>query len=193
MDGDGSPVGSEAFRCAPGPMGWRYVADIRTRLPSPREGTVDLVVDGAWRPARVRIATGEHEVVLTRQGDRLSGTRDGLPVELAFAPGAHLDHPSPAFNAVTAMRLSGTAEIDVVCLAAVTLEPRPERQRYEDLGDEEVATPAGRFAARRWRFTALSTGWSRDLWIASDLTIRYDGVYELEWYEAGASGPRPLP
>jgi hypothetical protein len=104
----------------------------------------------------------------------------------------HFDYLSPAFNAVTAMRLSGTAEIKVVCLEAATLEPRLEHQRYEDLGTEAVTTPAGTFIARRWCFTALGSGWTRDLWVAGEIVVRYEGLFELEWYEAGASGPRPL-
>ncbi|MGZ8620495.1 MAG: hypothetical protein ACXWYE_11385 [Actinomycetota bacterium] len=192
MDGDGSPVGTEEFRCAPGPMGWRFFSDVRTSEPEPHQEVVDLAVDVAWWPARVRIATGSHELLLTREGDRLSGWRDGEPLELAFGPEMHLDYLSPAFNAVTVMRLFGTAEIDAVCLEAVTLEPRPERQRYEDLGTEEVATPVGTFVARRWRHTSLGSGWTRALWVVGDLVVRNEGLCELEWYEAGASGPRPL-
>ena len=71
-------------------------------------------------------------------------------------------------------------------------KPRMERQRYELLGEDEVATPVGRFAARRWRYTALSTGWTRDLWVARDVVVAYYGLYALEWYEAGASGPPVL-
>jgi predicted amidohydrolase len=41
-------------------------------------------------------------------------------------------------------------EVEVVFPEAFTSEPRMERQRYELLGEEEVVTPAGRFAARQW-------------------------------------------
>lgn len=192
MDGDGNPVGTEEFRCAPGPMGWRYFAEIHTSEPRPHDEIVDLAVDADWRPARTRIATGSHEILLIREGDRLAGFRDGEALELAFGHDVHLDYLSPAYNAVTALRLGRTAEIEVVYLDPVMVEPRPERQRYDDLGDVEVDTPAGRFAARRWVFTALGSGWSRHLWVAGDVVVRFDGLYELEWYEAGASGPRPL-
>ena len=192
MDGDGNPVGTEDFRCAPGPMGWRYFADITTSDPQPHDEIVDLAVDARWRPARTRIATGTHEILLTREGDTLAGFRDGEAVELPFGPDVHLDYLSPAYNAVTTLRLGGTAEIEVVYLDPVTVRPRLERQRYEDLGEEEIETPVGRFATRRWVFTALGSGWSRELWVAGDVVVRFDGLYELEWYEAGANGPRPL-
>jgi hypothetical protein len=109
-------------------------------------------------------------------------------VDIAWGPDVELDYASPAFNAVTANRLPGTAEFDVVFLEPGTCEPVPERQRYELLGEEDVDTPAGRFAARRWRFTALSTGWTRDVWVAGDVVVRYESLYELEAYEPGASG-----
>jgi hypothetical protein len=192
MDGDGHAVGSEDFRCAPGPMGWRYFANIRTSDPVPHDELVDLAVDAGWRPARTRIATGSHELLLVREGDALAGFRDGEPLEVAFGPETHLDYLSPAYNAVTTMRLAGSGEIEVVYLDPVTVEPRPERQRYEDLGDGEVDTPVGRFSARRWVFTALGSGWTRELWVAGDVVVRFDRLYELEWYEAGASGPRAL-
>ncbi|HEX9122701.1 MAG TPA: hypothetical protein VF984_04975 [Actinomycetota bacterium] len=191
MDGEGAPVGTEDFRCAPGPVGWRYFADVVTSVPEPHHETVDLTVDADWRPVRTRIHTGSHEILLSAGGDRLAGFLDGGAVETPWGPDHHLDYLSPAYNAVTANRLSGSAEIEVVFLAPVTCEPRIERQRYELLGNDEVATPVGRFAATRWRYTALSSGWSRDLWVAADVVVRYDDVFELEWYEPGASGPVP--
>ncbi|MGZ5301875.1 MAG: hypothetical protein ACXWEJ_08645, partial [Actinomycetota bacterium] len=94
-------------------------------------------------------------------------------------------------NLITTRRLTGTAEIDVVFLTPVTLEPTLERQRYELKGDEHVDTPVGRFAATRWGYTSLDSGWTSDLWVAGDVVVRYDRLFELEWYEAGASGPQP--
>jgi len=192
MDGDGNPVGTEDFRSAPGPAGWRYFSDIQTNVPEPHHEIVDLVADSGWRPVRTRINTGSHEILVMAEGERLTGYRDGVAVELAWGPDIELDYASPAYNVVTANRLGRTAAFDVVFLQPVTCQPVMERQRYERLGEEEVATPAGRFASVRWRSTALSSGWSRDLWIAGDVVVHYDGLYELESYESGASGPVPL-
>ncbi len=192
MDGDGNPVGTEGFRCAPGPAGWRYFADIQTGEPEPHHETVDLAVDAAWRPVRTRIDTGSHQILLMAEGHRMAGFRDGRSVETPWGPQMHLDYLSPAYNAVTGNRMSATAEIEVIYLEAVTCEPRIERQRYELLGPEEAATPAGRFAATHWRYTSLSSGWSRDLWVAGEVVVGFEGLFELEWYEPGASGPLPL-
>src|SRR5262245_25965185 len=191
---DGEPVGTEEFRCAPGPMGWRYFAEIETTDPVPHHETLDVAVDAEWRIARVRIRNPEHEVLLEPSGDGsvLTGWLDRNPVEIPYGPEMHLDVFTPATNAISTQRLSGTAEIDVVYLAPYTLEPSRVRQRYERIADERAQTPVGAFDATRWRFTALDSGWTSDLWVAGDLVVRYDRLFTLDWLDPGASGPRPV-
>lgn len=191
MDGAGNAVGTEEFRAAAGPAGRRYFSTVDTRQPEPRREVIDIVSDGASRPVRVRIDTGSHAILLAAWEGSLSGTLDGDPVEIEWGPDLYLDYLSPAFSAATANRLGGTADIEVVYLEPVTCRPRRERQRYELLGEEEIATPVGRFSARRWRYTALRTGWTRSLWIAGDLVVSYEGLFELAAYEPGQSGPFP--
>jgi hypothetical protein len=191
---DGEPVGTEEFRCAPGPMGWRYFAEIETTDPVPHHETLDVAVDAEWRIARVRIQNPEHEVLLEpgQGGDVLTGWLDREPVEIPYGPQLHLDVFTPATNAISVRRLTGTAEIDVVYLAPYTLEPSRVRQRYERIADERVETAVGAFEATRWRFTALGSGWTSDLWVAGDLVVRYDRLFTLDWLDPGASGPRPI-
>ncbi|MGA9160004.1 MAG: putative glycolipid-binding domain-containing protein [Actinomycetota bacterium] len=191
---DGDPVGTEEFRCAPGPMGWRSFSQVQTSVPSPHRETLDFAVNTDWRIARVRIDTGEHDLLLEPNvtGDALTGYRDRRPIEIAYGPETHLDYFTPATNAITTRRLGITAEIDVVYLEPVTLEPSRVRQRYELVGDERVRTPVGAFDATRWRFTAIGSGWTADLWVAGDIVVRYERLFELEWLDPGASGPRPV-
>lgn len=192
FDGEGRAVGTEEFRCAAGPAGWRYAASISTSSPEPHGELVDLVVDAAWRPVRLRIDTGSHQLVVSPAGDRLTGVRDGDPIDLPFGPEVELDYFSPCFNAVTAIRLGGTGEIDVVYLEPVTCEPVRVRQRYEVGGEEEVDTSVGSFRTVRWQYTALDSGWSRPLWLAGDVVVRFEDLFELDEYEPGPSGPFPL-
>ncbi len=189
-DGADEParVGTEEFRCAPGPMGWRYFSDVETSDPMPHHETIDVIVDADWRPVRLRIDTGDHELFLQAQGDSLAGYRDGEPVEIPWHADTHLDYLSPSFNAVTARRLSATTEIEVVYIEPHTLEPVIERQMYELQGSEQVQAPVGAFDATRWTYTSLRGGWSADLWVAGDTVVRYDRLFELEWYDPGASG-----
>jgi hypothetical protein len=192
VDRDGWRFGTESFRCAPGPAGWRYVSDIQTDVPKPHHETIDLAADEAWRPVRVRIETGEHELLLRREGHRLIGHRDTDEVELEFPNDRELDYLSPAFNAVTAMRWGRTIEFDVWFFDPGTIEPRPTRQRYEHRGEEVVVTAAGRFPAIRWGYEALDTGYASEFWTAGDVVVKYTGYLELETYEPGANGARPV-
>jgi hypothetical protein len=188
----GDVVGTEDFRCAPGPAGWRYVSEIFRDEPSPHRESVDVVVDGSRRIVRTRIETGSHEIVLEPADGVLAGVRDGERIEIGWGDELHLDYLSPSFNAVTVQRLSGTAEIDVVYLEPVTLVPTTMRQRYELQRREVVDTPAGRFEAARWRYTALASGWTSELWVADDVVVRYDRAFELISYEPGTTGPIPV-
>jgi hypothetical protein len=192
FDGDGSVEGTEDFRCAPGPMGWRYFSEVDTAEPVPHHETIDVAVDADWRPVRLRIDSGAHHILLEADGDRLSGFRDRLPIETPWHQEMHLDYLSPAFNAITCRRLTDTTEIEVVFVDPYTLEPRVVRQRYDLRGDEEVETPAGTFDATRWTYTELDGGWTSELWCAQDVVVRYERLFRLERYEAGASGPRPV-
>lgn len=185
-------MGTEDFRCAPGAIGWRYVSEIEREEPSNHRETVDVVVDASWRIVRARIETGSHAILLEPRDGTLSGLRNGRPIEVPWDEWSHLDYLSPAFNAITARRLDDTAEIDVVYLAPVTLEPTEVRQRYELLDREIVDTPAGRFLAARWRYTALTSGWTSELWTADDVVVRYDRAFELISYAPGRTGPFPL-
>lgn len=189
---DRSAVGTEEFRCAPGPMGWRYFSEIETIDPEPHHETMDVAVDAGWRIARVRIRNPRHEVLLEPGDGVLAGWFDQEPVEIPYGPDMHLDVFTPATNTISVQRLTGTAEIDVLYLEPYTLEPSRVRQRYERLGEERVETPVGAFDAARWRFTALESGWNADLWVAGDLVVRYERLFELEWLDPGASGPRPV-
>lgn len=188
---EGEPVGTESFRSAPGPVGWRYVGEIESADPEPHRGVVDVAVDATWRIARLRVRTGEHEVLLEPRGETLAGIRDGAAIEIPFGPDMHVDAFTPATNLITVRRLAATTEIDVVFLAPFTLEPTRTRQRYELRGPDAVETPSGRFDAVRWTFTALDSGWTSDLWVAGDAVVAYARLFELASYEPGASGATP--
>ena len=174
MDGKGNPVGTEEFRCAPGPAGWRYFATIETSVPEPHREIVDFVVDGWWLPVRLRIDSGSHDVDLTAEENRLAGTRDGEPLDIEWDTRLDLDYFSPCFNAVTANRLGRTDEIRVVYL------------------DPELDTPVGRFSTSRWQYTGLDTGWTGSLWVAGEIVVSSQNVFELAAYDPGPRGPFPL-
>jgi len=181
------PEGEESFRSAPGPAGWRYVAEIT----GAGEGAVDLVADAGWNVVRVRFRSPGGELLLEPRGDRLVGRRGDEPFQQPWRPELHVDVFSPVTNLVTVKRIGATADIEVLYVQRDTLETSLVRQRYELMGDEQVETVVGRFAATRWRFTALDSGWTSDLWVAGDVVVRYERLFELTQYQPGSTGPTP--
>ena len=186
---DGQAIGTELFRCAPGPLGWRYVSEIETSEPRQHVETVDVAVDARWRIARVRIDTGEHQILLEPREGALAGTRDGGSIEVPWDADTHLDYLTPVMNLITSRRLSAAQEVEVVYLEPVTLEPNLVRQRYEPLGTDDVDTPVGRFRADRWRFAW--DAYLADIWVAGDVVVAYEGLFDLVHYEPGATGVTP--
>jgi hypothetical protein len=130
MDGAGNAVGTEEFRAAAGPAGWRYFSNLDTRQTEPHREVIDLVIDGVFRPF-VYVSIPARLRSCCRLGRKPSGTLDGDPVKIEWGPDLYLDSLSPAFSAATVNRLGGTADIEVVYLEPVTCLPRRDRQRYE--------------------------------------------------------------
>jgi hypothetical protein len=189
---DGKPVGTEAFRCAPGPMGWRYVSEVDTNEYGPHQAVVDIAVDAAWRIVRAHVRTEQgHTLLLEPRDGTMVGERDGEPIELAYGQEDHLDYLTPATNLITCRRLQRSAEIEVVFVDPFSLEPTRERQRYDLLGDETIETTVGTFDATRWRYASLASGWTSHLWVAGDVVVHYERIFELTEYDPGATGPRP--
>jgi hypothetical protein len=184
---DARPEGEESFRSAPGPVGWRYAAEMSGAYP----GAVDVAVDASWNLVRLLFRSPAGELLLHATGGTLVGRRNDEELRFASGPERHVDVFSPVTNLVTTKRLADTADIDVLYVDREGLEVSFTRQRYERHGDERVETPVGMFTATRWTFTALDSGWSSDLWIAGDVVVRYDRLFELVEYSAGSTGPRP--
>jgi hypothetical protein len=189
FDSEGAPTGTEQFRCAPGPMGWRYFSTVQDAR---GVSNVDLSVDASWRPVRVRIQTPEHHLLVSVRARQLAGILDDEPLELPFDQTTMTaDYPSPCFPLVTTLRLGSTAEIEAVSFDPETLRAQGEHHRYEGGDAEEVATPVGRFAARAWRHVTPRLRFSRALWIAGDVVVAGDGI-ELVAYDPGGRGPVAL-
>ena len=167
-------------------MGWRYFSQVRSDA---GVTNVDLSVDAAWRPVRVRIQTPVHHLLLSARGPSVL---DDEQLDVTFDPETTtIDFPSPCFPLATARRLGGTGEIVAIAIDIETLRHSSERHRFEAGDEQEIATPAGRFVARAWRHVAARPGFSRALWIAGDVVVAADGL-ELAAYDPGGRGPRPV-
>ena len=104
----------------------------RRPSPTPHVETFDVVVDADWRPVRLRADTGEHQhPARAATAARSAAGATACRSSCRGSPTAISTTSRPATNLITTKRLTDTAEIDVVFLEPVTLEPTLVRQRYE--------------------------------------------------------------
>lgn len=177
-DHSGQLVAVESFSCAPGPQGWRYVADVTDPGGVPL-GRVDLAVDAQWRPVRVEVRSGGWvvragvaggEVLYVRlpAGEVASGDEQSVPA-------AAVTGRSPAF-AIATSRLLALAPQDKrrIKLLAVT-EPsagvRIADEGWSLVDVSEHDTETGPLVVRRYEVADLATG-DRAAWsIAGDVVL----------------------
>ena len=178
---EGEPVGTEDFRCAPGPMGWRYFSEIETTEPAPHHETIDIAVDAAWRPVRVRIDTGAHRPAdCERRGHRRASL--GLPITPA------------ATNLITTKRLTARPRSTWSSRARYAGSRRRDASalRAARRGRSSTRRSAGSMplAGRTRRSTVAGRPTSGSRATSSSATT---GSSSWSGYEPGASGPRTLP
>lgn len=168
---------SEAFSCAPGPAGWRYVSD-----------RIDLTCDAAFRPVRVAV-TGPGGSWLRGGGLRLDDGAAVLvwassrnpEVERTTSAGALL-HPSPGAwvallrgaagpGAQPLERTVAVLDVDGDALAAI-VGVRVLRR----VVSTSHPAPRGELLAERWEVDDPDTGLRRELHLAGDVLLSATGA-----------------
>lgn len=177
-DHSGELAAIEAFSCAPGPQGWRYVADV-TDPDGALLGRVDLTVDAQWRPVRVEVRSGGWVVKAGAAGGEVIYVR--LP-EGEVAPGEEqatqavaVTGRSPAFAIATSKLLAlEPQDKRRITLLAVT-EPSAGVQIAEQgwalVEVEHHDAETEPLVVRRYEVANLATG-ERSAWsIAGDVVL----------------------
>ncbi|GAA3240147.1 hypothetical protein [Actinocorallia longicatena] len=156
----------ERFQCAPGPAGWRYVA----------EG-VDLAVDSRWRPARLQLGAGERVIRGGALGRELLWVRDG--VEHSAEALGFLGE-SPCFLVAVARSLGLEAgefrDVPLVAFEGGSLAARTVRQRWTLVSVEEHATELGGLPVQQWAVTDLETAEQEEFHLAGDVVLAAEGI-----------------
>ncbi|WP_028803822.1 hypothetical protein [Streptomyces sp. 142MFCol3.1] len=199
---DHTPLAEEHFHCAPGPSGWRYVAQ-RTApsdsgtAPGPHHsevtGSVDLALDELGRPIRLELHAAGWQV----RGAALDGVTwvRTDPTGAQATEGSVRAHAftgtSPAFLVATArlLRLTPSASATRVRLVAFTdpvLAPRTLDQSWALIASEAHATDSGPLIVDEYQVTALDTGEQHSVHIAGDVVLAAPGI-ELEHLETPPS------
>lgn len=192
---DQAPLGEERFQCAPGPSGWRYVAQ-RHAPDGTRRGSLDLSLDARGRPIRLAAQAGDWHV----RGAALDGVTwvrtdpAGEHAQEGNAPTAHaFTGLSPAFLVATARLLrpgpgSGPVRVRLVALTEPVLAPVTVEQAWTLLGtephrDEETGALV---TVDTFGIDDLHTGERHTAHLAGDVVLAAPGV-ELEDLDAPPS------
>ena len=195
---DGSIVAVEAFSCAPGPAGWRYVSQTYDDDGRPR-GRVDVAVDDAWRQVRVHVSSGGWALrggVVGRQAV-WTRTPDGAPPaaddDERAEPAAGFTGASPAFAVATA-RLLGLGLLDrrrvhLVRVTEPACVPLPVDEGWALVDVTDHETGAEPLRVERYEVADLATAERRVVHLAGDVVVDAPGI-ELVDLE---SPPTPRP
>ncbi|WP_416972636.1 hypothetical protein [Streptomyces sp. 4F14] len=182
---DHTPLGEEHFQCAPGPSGWRYVAQ-RTTPAGEHSGSVDLALDDLGRPIRLELHAGGWQVRAAAL-DGVTWVRTdptGAEATEGNAPAHAFTGTSPAFLVATArlLRLTPSPSATRVRLVSFTdpvLAPRTTDQSWAFVNSETHATDNAPLTVDEYQVTALDTGEQHTVHIAGDVVLAAPGI-ELE-------------
>jgi hypothetical protein len=177
-DHSGELVAIEAFSCAPGPQGWRYVADV-TDPEGAAIGRVDLTVDASWRPVRVEVRSGGWVVKAGVVGGEVLYVRlpsgEVAPGEEESVEAASLTGRSPAFAVATSGLLALAPEskkrIKLLAITEPSAGVRVVNEGWALVDVSEHETETGPLVVRRYEVADLATG-DRVAWsIAGDVVL----------------------
>ncbi|KUH37426.1 MULTISPECIES: hypothetical protein [Streptomyces] len=182
---DHTPLGEEHFHCAPGPSGWRYVA--QTTTPSGEHaGSVDLTLDDLGRPLRLELHAGGWQV----RGAALDGVTwvrtdpTGDHATEGNVPAHAFTGTSPAFLVALTRLLrltpgTGATRVRLVALTDPVLAPLTVDQSWALVTSETHPTDNGPLTVDEYEVTTLDTGERHTVHIAGDVVLAAPGI-ELE-------------
>ncbi|EFL25614.1 MULTISPECIES: hypothetical protein [Streptomyces] len=189
---DHAPLGEEHFHCAPGPSGWRYVAQ-RTSPSGEHAGSVDLTLDELGRPLRLELHAASWRI--------RGGAMEGVTWVRTDPAGEHATEgntqahaftgTSPAFLVALSRMLrlepgTGPVRVRLVAFTDPVLAPRTVDQSWALLGSTVHSTDSGPLTVDEYQVSELDTGEQHTVHIAGDVVLAAPGI-ELEELETPPS------
>ena len=177
-DHSGELTAIEAFSCAPGPQGWRYVADV-TDPDGAQLGRVDLTVDAQWRPVRVEVKSGGWVVKAGAVGGRIIYVRlpegEVAPAGEQATEAAAVTGRSPAFAIATSKLLqlqeNDKRRIKLLAITEPSAGVQITDQGWALTASETHEAETEPLVVRRYEVADLATG-ERAAWsIAGDVVL----------------------
>jgi hypothetical protein len=181
-DRDGTVVGYERFSCAPGPVGWRYNAQVLADASTPA-GLVDITTNASGLQIRVEVRAGgwvvrggvaDGETVWVRTG--ASGEDAGEDT----APAAGFTGRSPGFLVAVARLLrlhaGASSRVWLVALTEPALAPVLVEVAWSLTTVEEHPTEVGPLPVERYETVDLASGQQAAVRLAGDVVLGATGV-----------------
>jgi hypothetical protein len=161
----------EHFTCALDGGGWRYTA---TRTDG---GTIELVADGRWRPARLQITAGENWLKGGSAGAELLWVTAGQE-RSARAAGFLGESPGLLVAVARSLGLAEKERADVRLLAltspSLAVRTVPQRWALTEIAWHDADD--GRLPVERYEVTDLETGEISEFHLAGDVVVAAPGV-----------------
>jgi hypothetical protein len=184
---DGALLAVERFRCAAGPVGWRYVATRHLPGTAGAEsvvGKIDVTVDARWRQLRVEVATGGWLVRGGLTADGFTWVRrpeDGTgEVEEHTADAFGFGVASPAFLVCAArfaaLAPEGQADLRLVGLTPPGLAATTIRQRWRLDGRTTHRSDGAEVLVDDFTVLDLDLGSGGAVHLAGDVVLAAPGV-----------------
>jgi hypothetical protein len=161
----------ERFSCAPDGGGWRYSARRSDG------GSIELVADGRWRPARLQLSAGEHMLRGGAAGAELLWVTAGRE-RSARAAGFLGDSPGLLVAVARSLGLAEHESADVRLLVvtepALAVRTVPQRWRLTEIAWHGVSD--ARLPVERYEITDLETGEISECYVAGDVVVAAPGI-----------------
>jgi len=161
----------ERFSCAPEGGGWRYTAERSDG------GTVELVADGRWRPARLQVTSGDHVLRGGAAGAELLWVTGGRE-RSARATGVGGESPGRLVAGARSLGLAEGERADVRLLVltepALAVRTVPQRWALTTITWHEA--DEGRLPVERYEVTDLETGEISEFHLAGDVVVAAPGI-----------------
>jgi hypothetical protein len=161
----------ERFSCAPDGGGWRYTAERSDG------GTIELVADGRWRPARLQVTSGEHVLRAGAAGPELLWVTAGQE-HSARAAGFFGESPGLLVAVARSLGLAERERADVRLLVltepALAVRTVPQRWTLAEIAWHDV--DEARLPVERYEITDLETGEISEFHLAGDVIVAAPGI-----------------
>lgn len=161
----------ERFTCAPDGGGWRYTAERSDG------GTIELVADGRWRPARLQVTAGGNWLRAGTAGPELLWVTGGRE-RSARAAGFLGDSPGLLVAVARSLGLAEgeRADVRLLELSSPALAVRTVPQRWALTEIVWHDTEGERLPVEHYEITDLETGEISGVHLAGDVVVAAPGI-----------------